>query len=80
MSYFQTHPIVVVIDQPLKHILFRPNMSGRMVKWAVELSEYDLDIQPRTAIKTQALADFIAEGISFGLQGAEQTTGRVGAQ
>ncbi|XP_071917139.1 uncharacterized protein [Coffea arabica] len=61
MPYFQTHPIVVVTDQPLKQILFRPDMSGRMVKWVLELSEYDLDFQPRTTIKTQALADFIAE-------------------
>ena len=31
-SYFQTHPIVVVTDQPLKQILSKPNMSGRIVK------------------------------------------------
>ncbi|XP_027096297.2 uncharacterized protein [Coffea arabica] len=42
-----------------------------MVKWAVELSEYDLGYQPRTAIKAQALADFIADGISFGSTGGE---------
>ena len=36
-----------------------------MVKWAVELLEYDLGYQPRTAIKAQALADFIADGVSF---------------
>nr|XP_027101472.1 uncharacterized protein LOC113722186 [Coffea arabica] len=37
-----------------------------MVRWAVELSEYELGYQPRTVIKAQALADFIAEGVSFG--------------
>ena len=42
-----------------------------MVKWAMELSEYDLGYQPRTAIKTQALADFIADGVSFGSPEAE---------
>ena len=71
--YFQTHPIVVVTDQLLKQILFRPDMSGRMVKWAVELFEYNLGFQSGTAIKAQVLADFIAEGISFGLREDEQT-------
>ena len=64
-SYFQSHPIVVVTDQPLKQILSKPDVSGRMVKWVVELSEYDLGYQPRTAIKAQALADFITEGVSL---------------
>ncbi|XP_071933160.1 uncharacterized protein [Coffea arabica] len=70
-SYFQTHPVIVVTDQPLKQILSKPDVSGRMVKWAVELSKYDLDYQPRTAIKTQALVDFIAESVFFGLQEAQ---------
>nr|XP_027118612.1 uncharacterized protein LOC113735828 [Coffea arabica] len=65
-TYFQAHPVVVTTDQPLKQILSKPESSGRMVKWAVELSEYDLGYQPRTAIKAQALADFIADGVSFG--------------
>ncbi|XP_057766647.1 uncharacterized protein LOC130987060 [Salvia miltiorrhiza] len=32
-----------------------------MVKWAVELGEYDVEYEPRMAIKAQALADFIQE-------------------
>jgi len=32
-----------------------------MVKWAVELAPYDINYEPRRAIKAQALADFIAE-------------------
>ena len=35
--------------------------TGRLTKWAVELSEYDISYQPCTAIKSQALADFIAD-------------------
>ena len=34
---------------------------GRMVQWAIELSQFDVEYRPRTAIKAQALADFIAE-------------------
>ncbi|XP_027177519.1 uncharacterized protein LOC113776533 [Coffea eugenioides] len=67
-SYFQAHPVIVVTDQPLKQILSKPDASGRMMKWAVELSEYDLGYQPCTAIKAQALADFIVEGVSCGQQ------------
>ena len=32
-----------------------------MVQWAIELSQFDIEYHPRTAIKAQALADFIAE-------------------
>ncbi|PON44644.1 Ribonuclease H, partial [Parasponia andersonii] len=35
--------------------------SGQLLKWAVELSQFDINFQPRTAIKGQALADFIVE-------------------
>ncbi|XP_027093694.1 uncharacterized protein [Coffea arabica] len=38
-----------------------------MTKWAVELAEHDIGYQSRTAIKTQALADFLAEGASLTL-------------
>ncbi|XP_071933202.1 uncharacterized protein [Coffea arabica] len=77
---YYAHPIVVVTNQPLKQILSKSNMSRRMVIWAMELSEYDLGYQPRMAIRAHALADFIAEGVSFELQGAEQTTGRTEAR
>ena len=32
-----------------------------MVQWAVELSQFDVDYRPRTAIKAQALVDIVAE-------------------
>lgn len=32
-----------------------------MVKWAVELGEYDIRYAPQPAIKAQVLADFIVE-------------------
>ena len=35
--------------------------AGRLIQWAVELSEFDIRYQSRHAIKAQALADFIAE-------------------
>ena len=35
--------------------------TGRLIQWAVELSEFDIKYLPRHAIKTQALIDFIVE-------------------
>ena len=34
---------------------------GRIAKWAAELAEFELEFIPRTAVKSQALADFVAE-------------------
>jgi len=59
--YFEAHKILVLTDQPLWNILQKLDASGRLLKWAVELSCYDLAFEPRRAIKAQALADFLAE-------------------
>ncbi|CAN1281364.1 Retrovirus-related Pol polyprotein from transposon 412 [Linum perenne] len=60
--YFHAHTIHVVTNLPLKAALRSMGVAGRLSKWAVELSEYDVHFQPRTAIKAQALADFVVEG------------------
>ena len=59
--YFQGREIRVVTNQPLRAILHRPETSGRMIKWAMELSQYNIKYKSRTAIKAQALSDFIVE-------------------
>jgi len=41
--------------------MFRPETSGRLLKWNIELSQYDITYYRRRAINGQALADFIAE-------------------
>ena len=41
----------------------KPEAARRMVQWAIELSQFDIEYHPRTAIKAQALADFIAKFI-----------------
>ncbi|KAL2228389.1 UNVERIFIED_CONTAM: Retrovirus-related Pol polyprotein from transposon opus [Sesamum indicum] len=53
--------VVVLTNHPLKHVMSRPETSRRWIKWAVELGQYDVDYQPRTAQKAQVLADFVME-------------------
>ncbi|KAK3001469.1 LOW QUALITY PROTEIN: hypothetical protein RJ639_022468 [Escallonia herrerae] len=67
--YFQSHSIIILTDQPLRKVLLSPEASGRLVNWSVELGEFDIQYKPRTAIKAQALADFIVEFV--GSSGAE---------
>jgi hypothetical protein len=59
--YFQEHSISVVTDYPLGDILRNQDATGRISKWAVELGALTIDFKPRTAIKSQALVDFMAE-------------------
>ncbi len=41
-QYFLAHSIVVRTDQPIKQILHRPDLAGRMIKWSIELSEFGI--------------------------------------
>ena len=59
--YFQAHTIEVPTEYPMKQILHKPETLGRLIKWAIELSEFDIRYKPRTAVKGQILADFIME-------------------
>ena len=58
--YFQLNPILVMTDQPIKNSMNKPEAAGRMVQWVIELSQFDIEYHLRTAIKTQALVDFIS--------------------
>ena len=59
--YFQAHAIVVMTDHPFKKSMNKLEAAGRLIQWAIKLSEFDIKYQPRNAIKAQALADFIAK-------------------
>ncbi|KAK3009265.1 hypothetical protein RJ639_013830 [Escallonia herrerae] len=41
-SYFQSHTIIVLTDKPLRRILHKPDLSGRLVPWSIELGEFDI--------------------------------------
>nr|GEU57488.1 retrovirus-related Pol polyprotein from transposon 17.6 [Tanacetum cinerariifolium] len=48
--YFQTHPIIVVTDQPIKQVLSKPELAGRLQKWSIELEEYAIHYRPRNVL------------------------------
>jgi hypothetical protein len=41
------------------------DLFGRLINWAIELSEFDIEFISWNAIKRQALADFVAEFTSI---------------
>jgi ribonuclease HI len=59
--YFDEYKIIVITDFPLSDILHNQYATGRIPKWAVELGALSIDFKLRTAIKSQALVDFMAE-------------------
>ncbi|CAL8993406.1 unnamed protein product, partial [Prunus brigantina] len=59
--YFQAHSINVLTNQPLRQVLQKPETSGRLIKWAIELGEFDISYHPRPSEKGQVVADFISE-------------------
>ncbi|XP_075483818.1 uncharacterized protein LOC142523976 [Primulina tabacum] len=61
--YFLSHQVIVLTNSPLGRIMTHSEVSGRMIKWTVELGEYDIEYKPRVAIKAQALSDFLSEMI-----------------
>jgi hypothetical protein len=59
--YLQAHKIVVPSSFPLGEIIRNRDANGRIVKWSVELGEFEIEFCPRQAIKSQILADFLCE-------------------
>jgi hypothetical protein len=59
--YFQEYSISVVTDYPLSDIQRNQDATGRISKWEVELGALTIDFKPHTAIKSQALVDFMVE-------------------
>ena len=46
---------------PLRSNIDKPDLSGRMGRWAIELSEFGIQYRSRLAIKELELANFLAE-------------------
>jgi len=59
--YFESHPVSVVSSFPLGEVIQNREANGRIAKWAIELMGDRITHEPRKAIKSQVLADFVAE-------------------
>ena len=59
--YFQAHPVVVLTNLPFRSTIHKPDLSRRMARWALELSEFNIQYKQRLAKKGQVLADFLVE-------------------
>jgi hypothetical protein len=59
--YFDAHPITVVSKYPLGEVIQNLEAEGRIAKWALELMGQNVTYAPRSAIKSQVLADFVAK-------------------
>ena len=59
--YFGSHPVTVVMSFPHGEVIHSQDAIGRTAKWALELMDQGITYAARTAIKSQVLADFIAE-------------------
>ncbi|XP_073138218.1 uncharacterized protein [Henckelia pumila] len=46
-SYFLSHPVTVLTNSLLGRIMTHPDASRRLMKWSVELGEYDIEYQPQ---------------------------------
>uniref|UniRef100_A0A2N9GI24 Integrase catalytic domain-containing protein n=1 Tax=Fagus sylvatica TaxID=28930 RepID=A0A2N9GI24_FAGSY len=60
-QYFQAHTIYVVTQYPVQAMFQKSDFTGRISKWGTKIGALDVKYLPRTAIKGQILADFVAE-------------------
>ena len=59
LHYFTDHEVAVVTSYLLRDIVRNHDAVGWISKWALELMGHDIRCIPRTAIKSQALVDFV---------------------
>ena len=69
--YFQAHTVIILTDKPLRRAMSNPEAARRMALWAIELSEFNIQYHPRSAIKGQVVIDFIAEFTNMEGQGSK---------
>ena len=72
--HFHNHQVVVKMNHPIKQVLQKPKLAGRMVTWFVQLWEFDIQYKPRGPMKTWFMVDFLEE-----FAGSDQTPQTGGA-
>lgn len=74
--YFEAHKIRILTERSLSDIYSNPEASAQIGKWSMELLEYHLTFESRSAIKSQVLADFVVDwtGPTTPMRSTKETT------
>ncbi|KAM2471714.1 hypothetical protein ACFX1W_046951 [Malus domestica] len=60
--YMHAYTIHLVAKaDPVKYVMSKPVLTGRLTKWALLLNQYEIIYVPTKVVKGQALADFLAD-------------------
>ncbi|XP_059636050.1 uncharacterized protein LOC132278266 [Cornus florida] len=60
--YFLAHRIILITKcDPYRNLLSKPMLTGKATRWLLSLAEFDITYQQLKAIKSQALADLLAQ-------------------
>ena len=59
--YFQAHTVYVLTKYPLQSLLKRSDFTSRIAKWGTRLGSFHIRYRPRSSVKGQVLADFVAK-------------------
>jgi len=59
--YFQSFTMIMMTDLPIRKVLQKTNVAGRMVRRAVEVSEFDVQYEPTGPIKGQVYANLVVK-------------------
>ena len=59
--YFKSQTVMVMMSFPLSEVVQSQDAMGRTTKWALKLMDQGITYASRMAIKSQVLANFIAE-------------------
>ena len=60
-QYMLTHTTLLISKMdPIKYIFEKPALSGRIARWKIILTEYDMQYTTQKAIKGSVLADHLA--------------------
>jgi len=55
--------MIIMTNLPICKVLIKPDIVGRMIRWAIELSEFDIQYEPRGPTKGQVYADFVESSV-----------------
>ena len=53
-------PITMLTNYPIRAIIHKSDVLGRLLKWVIELNEYEI-YKARVALMGQALANYVIE-------------------